>query len=125
MRAILYAFLAAALFADAQGVVDVHSHILPNAYVENLASHGAVMDEGFPLPKWNAEAQLKWMDEAGVETAVLTLAAPQVLTAGLEKMKKYLSDDPDLAPYRDMFLRENARALFNQQIKTSTKGKIQ
>ena len=114
MRAILYAFLAAALFADAQGVVDVHSHILPNAYVENLDSHGAVMDEGFPLPKWSAEAQLKWMDEAGVETAVLTLAAPQVLTAGLEKMKKYLASERDLASYRDMFLRANARALFNQ-----------
>ena len=76
MKAILYAFLAAAFVADAQDVVDVHSHILPNAYVENLASHGAAMDEGFPLPKWSAEAQLKWMDGAGVETAVLTLAAP-------------------------------------------------
>lgn len=76
------AFSAAALFACAQGVVDVHSHILPNAYVENLASHGAVMHEGFPLPKWNAEAHLKWMDEAGVETAVLTLAAPHPLFGG-------------------------------------------
>ena len=72
-----------AFFADAQGVVDVHSHILPNAYVENLASHGALMDEGFPLPKWSAEAQLKWMDGAGVETSVLTLAAPHPLFVGL------------------------------------------
>ena len=72
-------FSAATLFACAQGVVDVHSHILPNAYVENLASHGAALYEGFPLPKWSAEAQLKWMDEAGVETAVLTLAAPHPL----------------------------------------------
>ena len=125
MKSILFAFLATAFFSDAQGVVDVHSHLLPQMYIENLALHGALMDEGFPLPKWSEEAQLKWMDEAGVETAVLTLAAPQVLTAGLEKMKKYLSDDPDLAPYRDMFLRENARALFNQQIKTNTKGNRQ
>ena len=254
---------AAAFFAHGQGVVDVHSHILPQTYIEYLAAHNALMDEGFPLPKWSAEAQLKWMDEAGVETAVLTLAAPhplfgdkaenaaqvrklnetaareamrqtplamqeylsettravcnmitrnvparysgikivvphcgaylplaiprmkaltpvmqknglageidyeanlrqlyfdlagahspeairllltittpdhvmygsdfpyvapQVLTAGLEKMKKYLSEEPDLAPYRDMFLRENARALFNQQIKTNTKGNRQ
>ena len=69
----------AAFFAHAQGVVDVHSHMLPQTYIEYLASHDALMDEGFPLPKWSAEAQLKWMDEAGVETAVLTLAAPHPL----------------------------------------------
>ena len=74
--AVACAFSATALFACAQGVVDVHSHILPNAYVKNLVSLEAVMDEGFPLPKWSEEAQLKWMDEAGIETSVLTLAAP-------------------------------------------------
>ena len=51
--------------------------------------------------------------------------APQVLTAGLEKMKKYLAAERDLVSYRDMFLRENARALFDQQIKTNTKGNRQ
>lgn len=35
------------------------------------------MDEGFPLPKYDVENHLKWMDEAGVKTSVLTLAAPQ------------------------------------------------
>ena len=70
---------AAAFFSHAQGVVDVHSHFLPQTYIENLALHGALMDEGFPLPKWSAEAQLKWMDGAGVETSVLTLAAPHPL----------------------------------------------
>lgn len=39
------------------------------------------MDEGFPLPKYNVESHLKWMDEAGVETSVLTLAAPQPTSA--------------------------------------------
>ena len=52
-------------------------------------------------------------------------AAPQVLTAGLEKMKKYLGAERDLVSYRDMFLGENARALFDQQIKTNTKGNRQ
>jgi predicted TIM-barrel fold metal-dependent hydrolase len=35
------------------------------------------MDEGFPLPKYDVENHLRWMDEAGVQTSVLTLAAPQ------------------------------------------------
>lgn len=39
------------------------------------------MDEGFPLPHYDGKAHLKWMDEAGVETSVLTLAAPQPTSA--------------------------------------------
>lgn len=39
------------------------------------------MDEGFPLPHYNADAHLQWMDEAGVQTSVLTLAAPQPTSA--------------------------------------------
>ena len=39
------------------------------------------MDEGFPLPKYDVYNHLKWMDEAGVETSVLTLAAPQPTSA--------------------------------------------
>ena len=39
------------------------------------------MDEGFPLPKYDVDNQLKWMGEAGVQTSVLTLAAPQPTSA--------------------------------------------
>ena len=65
----------------AQGVIDVHSHILTSEFVSALESEGRLMDEGFPLPKYNVENHLKWMDEAGVETSVLTLAAPQPSSA--------------------------------------------
>ena len=61
----------------AQGVIDVHSHIITLEFVSALESEGRLMDEGFPLPKYDVENHLKWMDEAGVETSVLTLAAPQ------------------------------------------------
>ena len=63
--------------ASAQGVIDVHAHLLPTEFVEALESEGRLMDEGFPLPRYDVEEHLKWMDEAGVETSVLTLAAPQ------------------------------------------------
>ena len=65
----------------AQGVIDVHSHIITSEFVTALESEGRLMDEGFPLPKYNVENHLKWMDEAGVETSVLTLAAPQPSSA--------------------------------------------
>ena len=61
----------------AQGVIDVHSHIITPEFVSSLESEGRLMDEGFPLPKYNVENHVKWMDEAGVQTSVLTLAAPQ------------------------------------------------
>ena len=65
----------------AQGVIDVHSHIITPEFVSSLENEGRLMDEGFPLPKYNVENHLKWMDEAGVETSVLTLAAPQPSSA--------------------------------------------
>ena len=65
----------------AQGVIDVHSHIITPEFLSALESEGRLMDEGFPLPKYNADAHLKWMDEAGVQTSVLTLAAPHPTSA--------------------------------------------
>ena len=66
-----------ATMTQAQDVIDVHSHIITPEFVSALDKEGRLLDEGFPLPKWDAEAQLKWMDEAGIQTSVLTLAAPQ------------------------------------------------
>ena len=67
--------LTAAAFAG--GAIDVHSHVIPADYLASLQKHNALLDEGFPLPKWDVSAHLKWMDEAQVQTSVLTLAAPQ------------------------------------------------
>lgn len=96
---------------NAQGVIDVHSHIITPEFVSALESErprvgeqssgmGRLLDEGFPLPKWDAEAQLKWMDEAGIQTSVLTLAAPQptsakVVRATNEAAAKLKREHPD------------------------------
>ena len=66
---------------SAQGVIDVHSHIITPEFISSLENEGRLMDEGFPLPKYNVESHLKWMDETGVQTSVLTLAAPQPASA--------------------------------------------
>ena len=67
--------------AIAQGVMDVHSHIITSEFVSALEQEVRLMDEGFPLPKYDVTEHLKWMDEAGIETSVLTLAAPQPTSA--------------------------------------------
>ncbi len=72
-----------AVTAFAQGVIDVHSHLITPEFVSALESEGRLMDEGFPIPKYDVEGHLKWMDEAGVETSVLTLAAPQPSSAAV------------------------------------------
>ena len=76
---LLAAIVAASAFA--QGVIDVHSHLIPTEFVSALKNEGRLMDEGFPLPKYDVEGHLKWMNEAGIETSVLTLAAPQPSSA--------------------------------------------
>lgn len=78
MRLKLSVFLIAISMAVfAQGVIDVHSHLITPEYLASLKSHGALLDEGFPLPAYNVEDHLEWMNQAGVQTSVLTLAAPQ------------------------------------------------
>ena len=67
--------------AWAQDVIDVHSHIITPEFVSSLERENRLMDEGFPLPKYDVTSHLKWMDETGVETSVLTLAAPQPTSA--------------------------------------------
>lgn len=95
--------IIATLFAtmmQAQGVIDMHSHIITPEFMSALDKEGRLLDEGFPLPKWDAEAQLKWMDEAGIHTSVLTLAAPQptsakVVRATNEAAAKLKYEHPD------------------------------
>ena len=72
-----------ATMTQAQGVIDVHSHIITPEFVSALDKEGRLLDEGFPLPKWDAEAQLKWMDEAGIAKSVLTMAAPNPTSASV------------------------------------------
>ena len=38
--------------------------------------------------------------------------APKILTKSLARMKQYLTDEPDLSPYKDMILYKNAHQLF-------------
>ena len=52
--------------------VDVHTHIIIPEYVEVLKAHGAELEETFPLPAWDAERHIAFMDSASIRTAVLT-----------------------------------------------------
>ncbi len=64
-----------ATLASAQ--IDVHSHMIPESYLDAVKAHGMEMDEMYPIPAWDVEAHLEFMDQAGIRTSVLTMPAPQ------------------------------------------------
>ena len=57
--------------------IDLHSHAITKDYIDYIKSNGAEMDEGFPIPAWDVEKHLAFMDEVGIQTSVLTMPAPQ------------------------------------------------
>ena len=61
----------------AQQVIDVHSHMIPQSYLDYLSENHALLDEDFPIPSWNLDEHLKFMDDAGIACSILTLPAPQ------------------------------------------------
>ena len=78
MNKFIFTGILCATFATASAqTVDVHTHIIIPEYMEVLKVHGAEFEETFPLPEWNAERHIAFMDSAGIRTAVLTMPAPQ------------------------------------------------
>ena len=78
MKRILSSLLLfVSLSAMAQQVIDVHAHMIPQSYLDCLAKHDALLDEDFPIPHWDIDEHLRFMDEAGIACSVLTLPAPQ------------------------------------------------
>lgn len=79
--------MSVATLAMAQ-MTDWHSHAIPDSYRDLVARHGALLDEGFPLPQWSAEAHLQLMNEAGIAQSILTLPAPHPYWGDIEDTKR-------------------------------------
>ena len=71
------AALISSILIHAQKPVDVHTHIILPEYKELLQRHGAELEETFPLPDWDAERHIAFMDSAGIGCTILTMPAPQ------------------------------------------------
>lgn len=61
---LLATMLATTTFA--QGVIDMHCHLLPTEFVEALNQEGRLLDEGFPLPQYDAEAHETHLQETTI-----------------------------------------------------------
>ncbi|MBZ5739142.1 amidohydrolase family protein [Nocardioides mangrovi] len=61
------------------GLVDVHSHFLPEWYVELARSLGHATPDGMPAwPTWSPEDHLAFMDQRDVARSLLSLSSPGV-----------------------------------------------
>ena len=70
--------------------IDFHTHPVTDAFRAAMSDLGIdpMEEDGFPLPKWNAEAHLAFMDEAGIDFAVLSAPVPHIYAGDAEKAEK-------------------------------------
>ncbi|MFT4288501.1 amidohydrolase family protein [Nocardioides sp.] len=58
-------------------LIDVHSHVVTDAYRAACTAAGIVQPDGFPaLPPWSAAETLALMDAHGIDAAVLSVSSP-------------------------------------------------
>jgi predicted TIM-barrel fold metal-dependent hydrolase len=66
------------------GIIDVHTHIIPECYRAALTDAGRIMEDGFPCPPWSVQQHIAFMDKVGIDVSVLSISSPhhmQALTA--------------------------------------------
>lgn len=68
--------------------IDTHHHILPTEWIEAARQGGEVDAGGVDFPAWSPEKALAVMDEAGIATAITSIAAPGVHFGDAEKARR-------------------------------------
>ena len=58
------------------GIIDIHTHIIPECYRAALTDTGRMTEDGFPCPQWSAEQHLAFMDQMGIDISVLSISSP-------------------------------------------------
>lgn len=53
--------------------IDLHTHYLPEAFVQSLLKDEGINPHGFPIPQWNPELHLDAMKDLGISTSMLSI----------------------------------------------------
>lgn len=61
-----------------QGRIDVHHHLFPPAFMQEMERLGIKEVASTPIPQWSPEASIALMDANGIQTAITSLSAPGV-----------------------------------------------
>ncbi|NWH07459.1 MAG: amidohydrolase [Alphaproteobacteria bacterium] len=63
---------------NSSGRIDVHHHVIPEAFTAVMRRRGIKKVAGAELPQWTPERSIGIMDQNGIATAILSLSAPGV-----------------------------------------------
>lgn len=58
--------------------IDVHCHHIPDFYRKSMAEHGVVTAGGIPIPAWSPELAVKFMNDYGIGTQIVSISEPGV-----------------------------------------------
>ncbi len=61
-----------------QGRIDVHHHLFPPAFMQEMDRLGIKEVASTPIPQWSPAASIALMDANGIQTAITSLSAPGV-----------------------------------------------
>ena len=81
--------------------IDLHSHAITQGYLDYIKANVAEMDEGFPIPGWDVEKHIAFMDKAGIQTSVLTMPTCRASTTtwpARPPMRSSTRSSPSLRP---------------------------
>jgi len=67
--------------------IDTHHHILPTEWVKAALAAGEVDAGGVDFPAWSPEKAIALMDQAGIATAITSIAAPGVHFGDAERAR--------------------------------------
>ncbi|KAI2733460.1 hypothetical protein CBS147332_475 [Penicillium roqueforti] len=82
--------------------IDVHSHVVPSIWKEELISagypvkNGTLYTDGFPVPDWTLDAHISTMDSLGVNYSTISVSAPGVFFLKDAKKAKSLARSVNL-----------------------------
>lgn len=65
-------------------IIDVHSHFTSAEYLDMMKRHGALLEDGFPLPVWKLEDHLALMDKCDIAWTLLSVSSPQPYFTGFK-----------------------------------------
>lgn len=68
-------------------VIDVHTHLITQAYLTSMNGAGISDVAGFPMPDWSVPTALKVMDNHGIAASLLSVSAPGIDFVSGEAMR--------------------------------------
>jgi 6-methylsalicylate decarboxylase len=58
--------------------IEIHGHFIPPAYKQALIDTGLIEKDRYPVPPWDADKHLEYMQMMNIDAAVVSLSSPHI-----------------------------------------------